>query len=112
MKGARTSSSRFFAAEAEDEVTKAIGPLPAEVALLVAGHTHGRRHRPEDEPTYLNSGTWTPVWPLPEGDIERLIDAIERDELPPSEAPRTVVEIVAGDGLEARLLAWDGEALS
>ncbi len=108
------SSDRFFGDEKPDDITRGVAKLPGKVALMVAGHTHGRRQRalPEERPPlYMNAGTWTPVCPLPPGDIEAVIDTIERDELPTATSPRTAVDIRAGHEFEARLVAWDGEIL-
>ncbi|MCK6573832.1 hypothetical protein L6V77_22355 [Myxococcota bacterium] len=108
--------SRFFDATSPDDelVPLAEATLPPGLDLLVAGHTHGRRflsvpgRRP---PLYVNSGTWTPVGPLPEGDMATAIDAIERGGLPTATSPRSVVEIRVGAGLEARLRTWQNGAL-
>lgn len=102
-------SSRFFDRTAQDEVSDhASGTLPPGLALLVAGHTHGERLRTLADPPlrYLNAGTWTPVGTLPPGEIEDVIDELERGEVTTARSPRTVVEILAGTDLQARLLTW------
>lgn len=103
-------SSRFFDESAEDEITEAVGEsLPPELNLLVAGHTHGRRARstPGHSPRrYLNSGTWTPVGPLPHGPMQQVLDILEKGVLPVAAPPRSLVEIETSSGLTATLRTW------
>jgi UDP-2,3-diacylglucosamine pyrophosphatase LpxH len=113
LNSARKQSAGFFDRQGPDDITDTHAPVPPHVAILIAGHTHGPRDQ-QGATRYLNSGTWTPTWPLPEGDLEDIIDAIERDELPVPEevTPRTVVELTAGDRVDARLLQWTGTDLA
>lgn len=106
--------SQFFVEDAEDEISELLAPsLPPGINLLVAGHTHGQRWLAgagRIPPLYVNSGTWTPVGPLPEGDLEDVIDVLARGELLTAKSPRTLVEIEAGSDLVARLRTWrEGE---
>jgi len=76
--------------------------IPSEVAAVVVGHTHGARAF--EGPRYVNTGTWLPVVGVPEGELEEVIDAIERGELR-GQAPRSYAE-VSFDGSPRVRLCW------
>lgn len=85
-------SDEFLAVDGDDEVIDgARADIPADVALFVAGHTHGPRRRPELR--YLNSGTWIPVGSIPPGDLAGLIDRLDAGTPWPSDSPRSCVRI-------------------
>ncbi|MEZ4475235.1 MAG: hypothetical protein R3F60_31470, partial [bacterium] len=112
IEAARRESATFFDPSGPDAIVGTHAPVPQHVRLLVAGHTHGPRDR-AGSTRYLNSGTWTPTWPLPAGDLEDVIDALERGELPHPEdvTPRTLVELTVGAEVLGRLLRWTGAGL-
>ena len=102
------STERFGALDGPDPIPDAADPLlPPHVTALVAGHTHGPRLRPGGL-CYVNTGTWLPVAKLPPGDLKTAIDALERGERWPAEAPRTAALIEARGGeLAVELLRCD-----
>lgn len=105
LRRARAGDSTL-AIDAEDEVSRhASARLPGHVAALIAGHTHGPRARRDHAPPYFNSGTWAATGPLPEGDLEDLIDRLERGELPLPASPRSYVEVTGPDPKDIALRA-------
>jgi len=92
--------------EADEVSTRSSERLPSHVCALIAGHTHGPRSLPQHAPPYFNSGTWIATGALPDGDLEELIDRIERDELPLPDAPRTYVEVTGPTAADIALRTW------
>jgi hypothetical protein len=98
-------SERFQAEDGPDDIPSNAGPmLPPEVVGLVAGHTHGPRWRREPRPGYVNTGTWIPVGSLPAGDVEKVIDDLEKQRWE-AHAPRSYAVVELGDGPPAIRLA-------
>jgi UDP-2,3-diacylglucosamine pyrophosphatase LpxH len=107
LRGLR-SADRFQGLDSPDSIPDhSRWYVPEEVAVLVAGHTHGARVFPDLRPAYLNTGTWLPVGRIPPGDVAALIDQLEGRGWQ-TEAPRTFVQIDLGAGApRVRLCACD-----
>lgn len=102
-------TERFQVSHAPDGILDAARRwLPEGVVALIAGHTHGPRSRPGDQPAYYNTGTWIPVGRLPHGELKDVIDAIEAGRWD-AEAPRTFV-IVAWDEGPPAVALWRCDA--
>jgi UDP-2,3-diacylglucosamine pyrophosphatase LpxH len=83
---------------APDGIPEAAGRfLPPGLHALVAGHTHGLRIRPDLHPVYVNSGTWLPIGRIPLGEVDDLIDQLEKGPTWPAESPRTFVRVDLDD---------------
>lgn len=82
--------------------------LPENLALLVAGHTHGPRWKPAKSYAYLNTGTWIGVGRIPPGDLETLIDRLDVGIDWEVAHPRTFARVSWSSGsLDASLWASD-----
>ncbi len=109
--GAVRGLDRFQDLDAPDGIPDGAGQfLPEGVSALVAGHTHGARCHLRGDVRYLNSGTWLPIGRIPPGDLKASIDALDRGERWPAEAPRTFVQVeLNGRRPAARLRRCDRE---
>ena len=102
-------TERFQASNGSDGTVGAAHRwLPEALVALIAGHTHGPRRRPADQPAYYNTGTWIPVGRFPQGDPKDIIDAIEAGHWD-AEAPRTFATVEWDDGPPAVAL-WRCDA--